>query len=394
VVASRWSLQRDKKGQPAGVLETNNDITARKGAEEARLRQANLLDQSHDAIFVWIFPGTIIYWNQGAEHLYGFSRQEAVGRVSHELLGTRHPMSARLFEETLERDGLWSGELAHTTRDGRPVIVDSRQVLVREGRDRRLVLETNRDISERKQASEALEQAQAQLAHVTRVTMMGEITASIAHEVNQPLAAVVMNGNACLRWLGTDPPNLLEAREAAQRIVSDGNRASQVIARVRALLKREPSEKKTLDVNEIISETLTFTRTEVARQGVALRTDLHENLPTVVGDRVQLQQVLVNLILNGVDAMSGVTERSRVLTIRSRDKNAGSVVVEVMDSGTGFAAGESDRIFDPFFSTKPGGLGIGLSVSRSIVEMHGGRISATPNDGPGVTMQFSLPTQS
>jgi PAS domain S-box-containing protein len=394
VVASRWSLQRDEKGRPAGVLETNNDITARRGAEESLRRQANLLEQSHDAIFVWDFPGTIVYWNEGAEQLYGFSREEAVGRVSHDLLQTRHPMPSQLFDETIERDGLWSGELAQTTRDGRQVIVDSRQVLMREGGNRRLVLETNRDISERKQASEALEEAQAQLAHVTRVTMLGEITASIAHEVNQPLAAVVMNGNACLRWLAPDPPNLLEAREAAQRIVSDANRAGQVISRVRALLKRQPAEKKTLDVNEVIAETLTFTRTEVARRGVALRTDLRENLPAVVGDRVQLQQVLVNLILNGVDAMSGVSERARVLTIKSARKGAESVVVEVTDSGTGLASGQADHIFDPFFSTKPGGLGIGLSVSRSIVELHGGRISATPNDGPGVTMQFSLPTQS
>jgi PAS domain S-box-containing protein len=394
VVASRWSAQRDDHGRPAGVLETNNDVSMRKDAEEALQRQANLLEQSHDAIFAWDFPGTIIYWSRGAQQLYGFSTDEAIGRVSHDLLRTQHPMSTRLFEATIEREGMWSGELTHTTRDGRQVVVDSRQVLMREAGGRRLVLETNRDITERRQAAEALQQSQSLLAHVTRVTMLGEITASIAHEVNQPLAAVVMNGNACLRWLAIEPPNLLEAREAAQRIVSDGNRAGQVIARVRALVKREPSEKSALNVNDVIADTLGFTRTEVARQGVSTRTELREDLPTVVGDRVQLQQVFVNLILNGIDAMSAVSERPRVLTIRSRSEHAGGVLVEVKDSGTGLGPGQSDHIFDPFFSTKPGGLGIGLSVTRSIVEQHGGRISAVPNDGPGVTMQVSLPAAS
>jgi C4-dicarboxylate-specific signal transduction histidine kinase len=255
------------------------------------------------------------------------------------------------------------------------------------------VLETNRDITERKQAAEALQQSQAQLAHVTRVTMLGEITASIAHEVNQPLAAVVMNGNACLRWLATDPPNLVEARESAQRIVSDGNRAGQVISRVRALVRGEPLEKKALDVNDVIADTIGFTRAEVARQGVATRIDLSENLPTVVGDRVQLQQVFVNLILNALEAMAAVTERPRVLTILS-NSGVGNVLVEVRDSGSGLAPGESNRIFDAFFSTKPGGLGIGLSVTRSIVEQHGGRISAIPNDGSGLTMRISLPAAS
>ena len=242
----------------------------------------------------------------------------------------------------------------------------------------------------RKQAAEALQQSQAQLAHVTRVTMLGEITASIAHEVNQPLAAVVMNGNACLRWLATDPPNLVEARESAQRIVSDGNRAGQVIARVRALVKGEPAERKALDVNDVITDTIGFMRGEVARQNISMQIELGEDLPAVVGDRVQLQQVLVNLILNALDAMAVVIDRPRMLTILSRN-GADSVFVEVRDSGTGLASGEAARVFDPFFSTKPGGLGIGLSVTRSIVEQHGGKISPRANDGPGVTMQVSLP---
>jgi C4-dicarboxylate-specific signal transduction histidine kinase len=250
------------------------------------------------------------------------------------------------------------------------------------------------DVTELRQREEQWRQAQTELAHVTRVTMLGEITASIAHEVNQPLAALIMNGNACLRWLATDPPNLAEAREAAQRIVSDGNRASQIIARVRTLLKRETAERNPLDVNDLIAETLSFTRTDIARHEVTPRTELLDDLPAVIGDRVQLQQVLVNLILNAADAMSGIGERERVMTVRTRREGAASVLVEVEDCGKGLAPGQLDRIFDAFFSTKPGGLGMGLSVSRSIVELHGGRILAAPNEGPGVTMKVSLPAAS
>ena len=200
-VASRWSLQRDETGQPVGTLETNNDITERKGAEEALRRQANLLEQTHDAILVWEFPRTIVFWNRGAERLYGFSREEAIGRSSHELLQTEHPLPTPVFEAALERRGEWTGELTQTTRDGRRILVESRHVLMREADGRRLVLETNRDITERKLAEEAVRKAQAELAHVARVTTLGEMAASIAHEVDQPLSGVVINANACLRFL-------------------------------------------------------------------------------------------------------------------------------------------------------------------------------------------------
>jgi len=221
--------------------------------------------------------------------------------------------------------------------------------------------------------------------------MLGEITASIAHEVNQPLAAVVMNGNACRRWLATDPPNLDEARAAAQRMVKDGERAGQVLARIRALVKRGTTERNALDVNDVIREALGFTRAELERQRVAIRTELNDDLPAVVGDRVQLQQVLVNLILNARDAMADLTGRPPELTVGSRRETSGGVLVEVRDCGRGIDQEQAGRIFEAFFSTKPAGLGMGLSVSRSIVEMHGGKIWAAPNDGPGATMRFTLP---
>ncbi len=248
-----------------------------------------------------------------------------------------------------------------------------------------------RDLTEHMKAWEALREAQAELARVSRVTMLGEITASIAHEVNQPLAAVVTNGNACRRWLAADPPNLDEARQAAQRMVKDGERAGQILARIRALVRRGATERNALDMNDVIQEALGFTRTELDRQRVAIRIDLDANLPAVLGDRVQLQQVLVNLILNARDAMAEVGAGSAELTVGSRREPSGGVLVEVKDRGRGIERSQAERIFEAFFSTKPAGLGMGLSVSRSIVEMHGGKIWAAPNDGPGATMRFTLP---
>jgi PAS domain S-box-containing protein len=317
VVASRWSLQLDEQARAFAILETNNDITEGKQAAEALQRQANLLEQTHDAIFAWEFSSSIIYWNRGAEQLYGFSREEAIGRVSHELLHTEHPLPRPVFETILEREGEWTGELIHTTRDGRKINVESRHVLMTELDDRRLVLETNRDISERKRAEEAMHNAQAELAHVTRVATLGEMTASIAHEVNQPLAAVVTNANACLRWLAHEPSNLAEARRAVERIIKEGNRASDVIGRIRALVKKAPPRKDRVDVNEIILEVIALSRSEIHRNRVSLRPQLSDNLPPVLADRIQLQQVVLNLIMNSLQAMSGVVDRSGELKVSS-----------------------------------------------------------------------------
>jgi C4-dicarboxylate-specific signal transduction histidine kinase len=276
------------------------------------------------------------------------------------------------------------GSLRHLQTLGHPVR-DERGELVE-------YVGTILDITERRQAEEALQRTQAELAHVTRVMTMGEIAASIAHEVNQPLAAVVMSANACRRWLAADPPNIAEAGEAIQRIISDGNRASQVVGRIRALLQKTAPQQMPLNVNELIQETLMLTRSELARHQVTIHTALHDDLPHALGDRIQLQQVLVNLILNGADAMSAIADRPRLLTVRSQ-RCDGGVLVDVQDTGVGLFAEEPDRIFQAFFSTKPHGLGMGLSISRSIVEAHGGRLWATPNvDGrPGATLHFTLP---
>jgi two-component system sensor kinase FixL len=371
------------------------EIVERKQAEAEVRRQASLLDLTHDSIFVRDLNDVITYWNRGAAERYGWSRAEAVGSVTHDLLKTRFPAPLEAITEEVYRTGHWEGELIHTRRDGTQLIVASRWSVRRDEQGRPVgVLETNNDITERREAAEALDAARSELARVTRVTMLGEITASIAHEINQPLAAVVMNGNACRRWLAADPPNLDEAREAAQRIVADASRAGEVIARVRALVRREAPQKIPLDVNDVVHETLAFTRGEPERHGATLIEELADDLPRVVGDRVQLQQVLVNLILNGLDAMDGVAGRPRVLTVRSERAGSGDVTIDVKDSGKGIEPSQLDRIFEPFYSTKAAGLGMGLAISRSIVEQHGGRIRAASNDGAGVTMRLTLPAAS
>ena len=364
--------------------------TGRKSFQVLR-EQAGLLDLTHDTVFVRDMNDVITYWNRGAAELYGWTREEAVRKVSHQLMQTIFPAPLEEINAELLRTGHWEGELIHTKRDGTQVVVASRWSLQQDERGRPLAtLETNNDITERKRAEEALRKAQTELAHVTRVMTLGELTASIAHEVNQPLSGVVLNGNACLRWLGGDSPNLDEAREAARRIVRDGNRASDVITRIRALVRKTDGEKARLDMNDAIQEVVALAQGEVRRNRVALHLELAGDLPPVLGDRVQLQQVVLNLIMNGIEAMSAVEDRPRALVIKTQSGEVDQVRVTVQDSGRGLDPQSRDRIFEAFYTTKRGGMGMGLSISRSIVENHGGRLWTVPNDGPGAIFQFTL----
>jgi C4-dicarboxylate-specific signal transduction histidine kinase len=254
--------------------------------------------------------------------------------------------------------------------------------------------ELRKEILERKSAEEALREAQADLAHVTRVMTLGELMASIAHEVNQPLAAVTTNGNACLRWLARDPPDLDEARECLRRIIRDGNRAGDVIARIRALVKKSAPAKAPLDLSDTIQEVLTMIAPEARQHRVAVWTDLAAGLPLVRGDRLQVQEVLLNLEMNGIEAMQAVTDRPRELWIRTQPYESDTVLVTVQDTGIGLDPQSMTRLFESFYTTKPEGMGLGLSISRSIIEAHGGRLWATPNNGPGATFQFTLPAES
>jgi C4-dicarboxylate-specific signal transduction histidine kinase len=248
------------------------------------------------------------------------------------------------------------------------------------------------EIAERKHAEEAVHKAQADMAHLTRVMTMSELATSIAHEVNQPLAAIVTNGSAGMRWLRAEPPNLERARDSITRIINEGNRASEVIKRIRTLSKKAPLQNSVLGINEVIQEVLALVGTEPVRNRVALTCELKQGLPRVFGDRVQLQQVMLNLIMNGIEAMAGITDRSRELHVKSETWEAGQIVVSVRDSGTGLDTQALDHVFEAFFTTKAEGVGIGLSISRTIVEAHGGRLWATANSGPGATFQFTLPS--
>jgi C4-dicarboxylate-specific signal transduction histidine kinase len=247
------------------------------------------------------------------------------------------------------------------------------------------------EMAERRRAEEAYNKAQAELAHVARIMTMGELVGSIAHEINQPLAAIVINGNTCMRWLAGDSPNIEEAREAACRIALDGVRAGEVIARIRALATKTTTAKGRLDINEVVYEVVALAWGEVHKNGVTLRTDLANDLSPVFGDRVQLQQVVLNLVMNGVEAMSTVGEHLRELVITTQEGDADQIRISVKDSGIGLDPESMERIFDAFYTTKNGGMGMGLSISRSIVQNHGGRLWAVANDGPGTTFQFTLP---
>jgi C4-dicarboxylate-specific signal transduction histidine kinase len=292
------------------------------------------------------------------------------------------------------REGRWEGELVNRKTDGTPVVVTSRWSLQRDNAGQpALILETNIDISERKRMEEALQQAQADLARQNRVLVVGEMTASIAHEVNQPIAAVVTSANAGLRWLDTQPPALEEVRQALTRIEKDGNRAREVVSRVRALVKKVPPRIERWDLNEAVGEVVALTRPELLRNGVVLRNALSDDVRLVKGDRVQLQQVLMNLIVNAIEAMTGVHGRPRELTISTARADPDTAMVEVRDTGTGLDPGHLNRLFQSFYTTKPEGMGMGLAISRSIVEAHGGRLEAVPNEPHGAVFRFTLPTK-
>ena len=250
---------------------------------------------------------------------------------------------------------------------------------------------TVEDITERRHGEESLSNMQAELARATRAITLGQLMASIAHEVNQPLAALIANAGAGLRWLAGEKPRLGQARQALTRIVRDGNRASEVIARIRALVRRADAERNSLDLNGVIEDVIALLKTELRKNKVVLKTRLGANLPSVWGDKVQLQQVLLNLIMNAIESMNAVATRTRLLTIATRSDDAG-VSVRVKDCGVGLDKGSLERVFEPFYTTKPQGMGIGLAISRTIVETHGGVLWATCNRGPGATFEFRLPT--
>lgn len=261
---------------------------------------------------------------------------------------------------------------------------------LREARDE-LEVRVQERTKELRQANETLRERETELAHVTRVMTLGELTASIAHEVNQPLAAIVTNGNACLRWLAGAQPNFVEAKSAVERIIKDSYRASEVISRVRTLVKKAPPRNDLVDLNEVISEVLSLAQNQARRNRVSLKRHLADDLPPVLGDRVQLQQVILNLVVNGLEAIANNKNGERELSISSAKDESNNLIVTVRDTGAGLDAANLERVFDAFFTTKADGMGMGLAISRTIIESHGGRLWATSNSPQGAVFQFTLP---
>ena len=377
-----------------------DDITERKRAEEALGRS----ERQFRALFEEAAVGIALVDSTGRPFESNRKLQQILGYSAHELRGMlltafTDPEDARadwsLFSDLLngKRDH-YNIQKRYRRKDGTLVWGDLTVYIVRDDRGQPMFsIGMVQDITDRKRAEEALQKAQAELAHVGRVSTLGELAASIAHEINQPLAAIVADANACLNWLSADHPDIDSVRETLAGVMTDGHRAAEVIGRIRALCRRTDPRRERLDINDVIREVVLLARPEVVGHRVSLRTALASALPAVLGDRVQLQQVLINLVMNGMEAMELVTDRPRELLIRSQHE-AERVLVAVQDSGIGIKPDNVDQMFDAFFTTKPRGMGMGLSISRSIIEAHAGRLWASPNAGPGATFQFSLPTDS
>jgi len=378
------------------VLIACEDVTERKEAENA-LRQSEMYlaeaqRLSHTGSFGWRVASGKIIWSEETFRVFGYDK---VPSIKHATIFQRvHPEDRARVEQTIDRASSDGKDFEHGYRllmpDGSVKHVHATAHAVTDASGGIEFVGAVTDVTSRKRAEAELHEAQANLAHVTRVTALGELAASIAHEVNQPLAAVVTNAAACLRWLDRDPANLNEARATLRSIINDGNRAGEVIQRVRALVNKT-TDRKALHINEVVNEVMSLVQHELFSHQVALRLELAPALPPVLADRIQLQQVILNLVINGIEAMQPVTDRPRELVIRTRQNETDQVLVTVSDCGVGVAAEDVDRLFDAFFTTKSGGMGMGLSICRSIVDAHGGRLSASGNTGPGATFQFTLP---
>jgi PAS domain S-box-containing protein len=364
---------------------------------EAKVRC--LIDSNIIGIIIWSHDGRITDANETFLRMVGYSRADLVaGQVSWmELTPAEwHSADAQRLA-MLKSMGIsppYEKEYFHKAGHRVPVLVGG-AAFDEAGDDGAAFVV---DLSDRKKAEQAARESEKryaevrmELAHANRVATMGELSASITHEVMQPVAAAVNNTSAALRWLGKEPPDLEQARQALNRIFANGNRASEVIGRIRALIKKAPPSKDAVEINEAILEVIALTRGEVLKNDVSVQTQLAEDLPPIQGDRVQLQQVILNLIINAVEAMRCVSEGARELLIRTGKDASGGVLVVVQDSGPGVSPESFDRLFDAFYTTKPSGMGMGLSICRSIIEAHDGRLWAVPHDGPGATFQFTLP---
>ncbi len=377
--------------------ELEGEIAERKRVENKLRRSEEFLAEgqhlSRIGSFCWCVDSDQITWS---EQLYRIFEFDLGVRVTLALIGARvHPEDLPLWDDMIgwARRGVSDFEYEH-----RLLMADHSikylHVIAHGSQDKDGRLEyigAAQDVTQRRHSDEALSKARSELAHVARATTLGLLTASIAHEVNQPLSGIITNASTCLRMLAADPPNVEGACETARRTIRDGNRASEVIARLRALFAKREVTAELVDLNEATREVIALSLSELQLNSVVLRTELADNLPPVMGDRVQLQQVILNLFLNASDSMSAVDDRPRRLLIRTERDECDRVRLNVQDAGVGFEPQAADSLFDAFYTTKNHGMGIGLSVSRSIIENHRGCLWATANDGPGATFSFSVP---
>ncbi|HEX6572724.1 MAG TPA: PAS domain S-box protein [Steroidobacteraceae bacterium] len=391
----------DAEGRPDRMVGFMIDITDWKHAEEelraTEARFRTFVDHAADAFYLMDEQLRIVDVNRQACQSLGWNREQLIGMHPREFdVGLDEASIVRLAQRTAAGE-ITTFETRHRRRDGSEFPVEIRTATFRQA-GKLFYLSLGRDITERKRAEErlreqegALQTARIELARVSRITTLGELSAAIGHEVSQPLGAMIASVGACTRWLAAEPPNIAEARAVLDNIAADSQRAREIIARIRALTKRQLPRKELLDVNRKVRDVLQLADHELRSHEILLRTELDETLPHVTGDRVQLQQVLLNLIMNAIDAMRGIGDRPRALTIASGRDGADSVLVEVRDSGTGLDPKGAERLFEAFYTTKAGGVGIGLSIARSIVEAHGGRLWAGPNEPHGAIFRFSLP---
>jgi len=396
-----WIENRFYPSPDGGLAIFQRSVTERKRVEEELRRSEAYLAEgqkiSHTGSWAWNVTTGALFWSQEHFRIFGLDPEEA--KLTYEtVINCVHPEDRSLLQETFENavlngddyeldfrivrpDGIrYIHSLAHAVFDENGTVVEYVGTVI--------------DTTERKLAEEALGQAHTELAHASRVLTMGELTASIAHEVNQPLGAIVTNGNASLRLISRNPPDVEGSQEAIECMISDAMRASEVIKRIRAMLKKSVPEKTLLNINETIHDVIGLTASQLANNQIALRTKLSPDRLMVLGDRVQLQQVMLNLILNSNEAMSKPGWQLRELVISSQLTKPNEITVEMRDSGPGLELGDQERIFDAFVTSKDGGLGLGLSISRTIIEAHGGRLWSTANKGQGATFQFTLPTST
>jgi PAS domain S-box-containing protein len=333
----------------------------------AHAADINVLDLTHDAVFLRAMDGAIAYWNRAAEKMYGWTADEAAGRASHELLKTVFPGSMDQIEADLMRSGRWEGDLVHTRKDGTQVTVASRWALQRG----------------KASAPNAVVVYEMQAAYADAVA------ATVAHEIRQPLTAMVTSADAGLRFLDRSMPNLEKAKQAFKRIAADGHRAGAVVQGIRANLRAGDKDRASLDVDELIRETISFLRRDLQKHRIIVHSKPDSALPRVRANRVQLQQVLLNLIANAIDAMAA-SDEPRVMYVKSEAREGDDVAITIADTGAGIKPADVDRIFNPLFTTKSHGMGMGLAICRAIVEAHAGRLSYSPNTPRGAVFQLTL----